>query len=227
MFATTMGFWSTTLLLAFWGFVHGLTPHGHSWLILLPLAMGGMKARELLRLAFAYCAGLIVAAAAEGALLGALFGLIPEGWHTGLLIAVGIVLFVVGITIVFRPLTVHHAIGHICGENCETDEERALLRTGTWGAMFTMGVMSMVVPCPSTVFVYPLIGALRNPALGALVFVLYACFTSLAVIAVAFGMVKARGLVERLEHSNYRHTVLRVSGLIIAAFGVWMAFKGD
>jgi hypothetical protein len=218
---------STGLLLMFWGFVHGLTPHGHSWLILLPLAMGGMKARELLRLSLAYCVGLIIAAAAEGALLGALFGLIPEAWHRGLLIAVGATLVTVGLIIVFRPLTVHHAIGHICGEHCETDEERALLRTGTWGAMFTMGVMSMVVPCPNTIFVIPLVGALRNPMAGALVFMLYALFTSFAVIVVALGMVKAHKLVERLEHSNYRHTILRVSGLIIAGFGIWMAVVGD
>ena len=43
-----------------WGILHGLTPHGHSWLVLLPFALGGAKEKGMLRVAFFYSLGMVI-----------------------------------------------------------------------------------------------------------------------------------------------------------------------
>ena len=151
-----------------WGVLHGLTPHGHSWLVLLPFALGGSIARGMLRMSLAYSLGIIITAAATGALLGLLSSYIPAAWHVGIELAIGVLLLVVGLSFLLKPLSIHHAIDHICSEACASGEEKALVRTGTSGAMFMLGVMSMLIPCPTIMPVYSLLAVTHSALKGAM-----------------------------------------------------------
>lgn len=210
-----------------WGILHGLTPHGHSWLVLLPFALGGINTRGMTRMATAYCVGMMVAAAATGALLGLLASIIPEGWHQGVEIGIGLLLLTVGVVFIVKPLSVHHAIDHICHEECQSGEERALLRTGTLGAMFMLGVMSMLIPCPTNIPMYAALTAgSRSPLAGATYFTVYALFTSASILFVAIAMVRARSLVVTIEKRGYRKLIWRFSGIIILAVSGWLLWLG-
>jgi len=206
----------------FWGILHGLTPHGHSWLVLLPFALGGIKERGMLRMALVYSAGMVVTAAATGALLGLIFSRIPEAWHHTLQFGIAGVIVIVGLVVMFRPLSIHHAIDHICGESCQSGEEKALLRKGTLGAMFMLGVMSMLIPCPTNIWVYALPTLTGSPLVGALIFTTYALFTGIAITLVAVAMVRARGFVQALEQRGYRLLILRFSGIVVLGVGLWL-----
>lgn len=194
---------------------------------MVPLALGGIKTRAMYRLALVYSLGMLVTAAATGALLGLIFTQIPEGWHQGIEIMLGSALLVMGIAFMLRPLSVHHAIDHICSEECQSGEEKALLRSGTSGAMFVLGAMSMLIPCPTNAWFYIAAPTLsRSPLTGALVFSVYALFTGVAVTVVAVAMVRARGLIEALERRGFRMLILRLSGIIVLAMGGWMLWLG-
>lgn len=210
-----------------WGILHGLTPHGHSWLVLLPFALGGMNTRGMLRMALAYCGGMVVTAAATGALLGLIVSSIPERWHHGVELGVGILLLIIGLVFIVRPLSAHHAIDHICHEECQSGEERALLRAGTMGAMFMLGVMSMLIPCPTNLPMYAALTAgSRTPWDGAAFFTVYALFTSASIIFVALAMVRARSLIALIEQRGYRTVIWRISGFIILAAAGWLIWLG-
>lgn len=208
-----------------WGILHGLTPHGHSWLVLLPFALGGINRRGMLRMALAYSLGMVIAAAGTGALLGLIFSLIPEAWHHLLELAVGVLMVLVGLTFLLKPLSVHHAIDHICSEACHSGEEKALVRTGTTGALFMLGVMSMLIPCPTNVWVYTLPAVAQSPLKGLVLFTTYAAFSALAITLVAVSMVHARGLVTALDQRGYRLVILRLSGVLVLGVGVWMLWQ--
>ncbi|MHB9023241.1 MAG: urease accessory protein UreH domain-containing protein [Armatimonadota bacterium] len=209
-----------------WGTLHGLTPHAHSWLVLLPFAIGGIKPRGMLRLALAFSAGLILTAAGTGALLGLLTSYIPEEGHRLVEIGLGGVLALAGLAIMFKPLSVHHAVDHICNEECQPGEVKALARTGTFGALFVLGAMSMLVPCPTNIWIYALPAVTQNPLVGMLVFTLYAVFTSLAITGVAVMMTRARPLVANLEKRGFRLVALRLGGLIVLGVGLWLLWLG-
>jgi len=208
-----------------WGVLHGLTPHGHSWLVLLPFALGGITRRGMLRMSLVYSLGMIVAAAGTGALLGLIFSIIPGSWHHVFEVGVGVLLVMMGLIFLLRPLSVHHAIDHICGEECQSGEEKALLRSGTAGAMFMLGVMSMIIPCPTNIWVYMLPAVTQSPLKGTLIFTIYAIFTALAINLVAVSMVHARGLVAKLDQSGYRLLILRLSGILVLGIGLWWLWQ--
>lgn len=209
-----------------WGILHGLTPHGHSWLVLLPFALGGVNARGMLRLAAAYGLGMIVVAAATGAALGALAQVVPESWHQGVEIGIGVMLTVMGLAFVIRPDSVHHAMDHICSEHCHSTGEQKLLRSGTMTGLFLMGVLSMLVPCPTNYWLYGQSFVTRSPLEGALIFVTYAVSTSITVAVVARVMVTSRAMLAPLERKGNRLLILRVSGLIVLLAGAWMLWIG-
>jgi sulfite exporter TauE/SafE len=208
------------------GILHGLTPHGHSWLVLLPFALGGINARGMLRLAIAYGLGMIVVAAATGAVLGALAHAVPEAWHQGVEIGIGVMLTVMGLAFIIRPDSVHHTMDHICSEHCHSTGEQKLLRSGTMTGLFLMGVLSMLIPCPTNYWLYGQSFATRSVAEGALIFVTYAVSTSLAVGAVAKLMVTSRAMLAPLERKGNRLLILRLSGLIVLLAGAWMLWLG-
>ncbi len=206
-----------------WGVLHGLTPHGHSWLVLLPFALGGIGKRGMLRMSLAYSFGIILTAAVTGALLGWLSSHIPNAWHANVELGIGLLLLAVGLSFLFKPLSIHHAIDHICSEECASGEEKKLVRTGTTGAMFMLGVMSMLIPCPTILPVYTLLVVTHSAAKGVIMFTIYALATALAINLVAVSMVHARGLVTALDQkSGYRLLVLRLSGILVLAIALWM-----
>ncbi len=214
-------------LAIFWGLLHGLTPHGHSWLVLLPFAMGGMKTKTMLRVAAFFCLGMILTALAGGLILGWLIEHVPSTLHRYIEAAMGVLLVISGILFLARPLTIHHAIDHLCNEHCHTGEEAKLLHTGTYSAMFLLGVISMAIPCPTNIPMYIAItSGARGPVLGMVLFVTYALSTSIAIMFVAVAMTRARKLVEILEQRGYRLLIWRLSGAIVLAAGLYLVYLG-
>jgi ABC-type nickel/cobalt efflux system permease component RcnA len=213
------------LLMIPWGVLHGLTPHGHSWLVMLPFVLGGLDFRGIMRLSTAYCLGMLLTAVVTGALLGLVTSAIPEAWSHGVEVATSGLLILVGLIFMFRPLSIHHAIDHICNEHCHSGEERKLLRSGTAWAMFTMGAMSMLFPCPENVPIYTLPAASRSPVMGMSLFFVYGLSTGATFLFVAGAMVRARGLVEFFERRDARQLMLRLSGLIVLGTGLWLGWS--
>jgi len=209
-----------------WGILHGLTPHGHSWLVMLPFALGGITARGMLRLAAAYGLGMVVVAAATGALLGSLARVVPEAWHHGVEIGVGVMLLVMGLAFVIRPDSVHHTMDHICGEHCHTSGEQKLLRSGTMAGLFLVGVLSMLIPCPTNYWLYGQSFVSRSPVDGAVLFVAYTLSTSVTICVVAMLMASSRALLAPLERKGNRLLILRLSGVIVLLAGAWMLWLG-
>ncbi len=212
------------LLVIMVGILHGLTPHGHSWLVLLPFALGGVRARVMLRFALAFSLGMLLAAAAAGAFIGFLTSKIPDEWHHGLEFVLGGVLAVVGLLFLVRPLSVHHAIDHLCTEECHPGEERVLLKSGTTRALFLVGVMSVLLPCPTNVWVYTLPVAAKSISMSMLILTIYAFFSGATITTVAILMVRARKLVESLDQRGHRLLILRFSGIIVLAMGLWLVW---
>ncbi len=139
----------------------------------------------------------------------------------------GMLLVVSGIIFLIRPLSVHHAIDHLCNEHCHTGEEVKLAHAGTFSAMFMLGVMSMAIPCPTNIPIYlALTSGARGPVLGAALFTLYALTTGLAIMFVAVAMTRARKLVETLEQRGYRLLIWRLSGAIVLAAGLYLVYLG-
>jgi cytochrome c biogenesis protein CcdA len=209
-----------------WGILHGLTPHGHSWLVLLPFALGGVDARGMLRLALAYGLGMLLVAVAVGALLGTLARAVPEAWHHGIEIGVGGVLVLMGLVFMFRPASVHHTAEHLCDEHCHSDKEQKLVRSGTAWGLFVVGITSMLIPCPTNGWLYLQSAALGSPVTGALLFITYALATSVTIAVVAVMMAKSRALLAPLEARDTRMRIMRISGLIILLTGAWMLWLG-
>lgn len=210
-----------------WGALHGLTPHAHSWLVLLPFALGGIKRGAMLRIALSFALGMLITAMVTGALLGALFSLIPEGWHRGIELGIGGLLIMVGIIFMVKPLSVHHAIDHMCDEHCQPGGAQTLLRSGTAGGMFLFGAMSMVLPCPTNLWLYALPAVAATPLTGALVFTVYAFVTGIVIVGIALALVSARSLVETLDQRGYRNVIMRLGGVLILAVGLWLAWMGS
>lgn len=214
------------VLAALWGILHGVTPHGHSWLVLLPFMLGGANVRLMVRVAAAYGLGMVFAAAGTGALLGIVSSRIPEGWHNGVETAVGVLLVASGLIFIIKPLSAHHAVDHLCSEHCHSGEEKALLRTGTFGAMFLLGMAGISMPCPTNIPVYALPVASGSPLMGALVFITYALTTSLTILGIAVATVRARTVVEALDRRGTRQAIWRISGVIVLAAGLYMLSLG-
>jgi sulfite exporter TauE/SafE len=209
-----------------WGILHGLTPHGHSWLVLLPFALGGINARGMLRLAVAYGLGMVVVAAATGAVLGTLARAVPEAWHQGVEVGVGVMLAVMGIAFIARPDSVHHTMDHICGEHCHSTGEQKLLRSGTMAGLFLMGILSMLIPCPTNYWLYGQSFVSRSPLDGALLFIAYAISTSVTVGVVAVLMTTSRNRLAPLEQRSNRLLTFRLSGVVVLLAGAWMLWLG-
>ncbi len=204
------------------GLSHGLTPHGHSWLVLLPFALGGVTTRTMLRMSLAYSLGFTLTSAAIGALLGLLASRIPYIWHVKVEGAIGLALLLVGLSFLLKPLSIHHAIDHLCGEECASREEKALVRSGTTGAMFMLGVMSILIPCPTVFPAFTLLIDTHSALKSMLLFTLFALSTAVAINLVAVAMVYARGLVTILDQRGFRLFILRFSGVLVLGIGGWM-----
>jgi nickel/cobalt transporter (NicO) family protein len=205
------------------GLLHGLTPHGHSWLVLLPIALGpGVTRQRMARFAVAYSLGMLATAVVIGAALGAVSQFIPESWHEWMVFGVAGLLIILGLTALIRPLNVHHAIDHLCYEHCDADHTPPKLRSGSLWVVFSLGVMSMLVPCPSVAGIYAAFALTQTWYWGATVFGVYALCTGLTITIVAITIVSAKTVLQSLAKKNNRLLIWRLNGIIFVLVGAYM-----
>jgi len=89
------------------GFIHGINPCGHSWLVLAPFTYGAKSGRHVFSLTSGFILGTTLACIAIGFSLGSISLAIPASFKTAVdLITVGI-LIVLGLILIIKPHLLH------------------------------------------------------------------------------------------------------------------------
>ena len=89
------------------GFLHGISPCGHSWPILAPFCVTARGMRKCINVWFFFCLGTTVACMLLGVVLGALGSFIPPSWDIYFGIGTAGILVILGIVVIFKPHWLH------------------------------------------------------------------------------------------------------------------------
>ncbi|MGE4554093.1 MAG: sulfite exporter TauE/SafE family protein [Desulfovibrionaceae bacterium] len=226
------------------GLIHGVSPCGHSWLVLAPFTTGMTSGRRVAVLTLAFLLGTSAACLLLGVTLGLAAAAIPPAVAEALDILMGLALMGVGLVLMIRPEWLHRHDDHddhhhdhdhdddhdhhpsdhdhsgpACGAGCGlSPARRRWLRLGALG-LFLVGFVNMVLPCPTAAVMYGYALNSGDWRSGALVFGAYAAGTACSVGAVVWGLHRAAALARRLDRPGIETAILRGSGLVTLAFG--------
>lgn len=100
------------------GFIHGINPCGHSWLVLAPFTYGAKDGKHVFSITSGFILGTTLACIAIGFSLGSISLAIPASFKTAVdVITVG-VLIVLGLILIIKPHLLHsHDHEHDHGHN--------------------------------------------------------------------------------------------------------------
>jgi len=90
-----------------------------------------------------------------------------------------------------------------------------------WG-MFSLGFINMVIPCPTLAVMYGYALNAKSMWHGTWIFLLYGITTTILLMFLAFLLVKASQLMKVLGRGQNEALLSRISGVLIAAFGIYM-----
>lgn len=224
------------------GLIHGVNPCGHSWLVLAPFVGGQRNGLRVAWLTASFLGGTSLACVLLGLTLGAISGWIPPSLQTGVDIGVNGLLILLGVVLMLRPELLHsHDHDHQHDHDHEHHEHDGdhhhdhphhddhhhghhhAPRVGraTAPALFGVGFVNMIVPCPTAAIMYKYAIESADPAASAAVFGSYAVGTALSVGAVIFGLWKAAGWLRGLQRPGLESAVMRAAGLVIALMGAY------
>ncbi|TKB10874.1 sulfite exporter TauE/SafE family protein [Desulforhopalus sp. IMCC35007] len=92
-------------------------------------------------------------------------------------------------------------------------------------ALFGIGFVNMIVPCPTAAIMYGYALNAGNAVKATLVFGTYAMSTAIAVGGVIFLIFKATNMVNSLQKGWVEPLVMRLSGLVIVIFSVYGIYQ--
>lgn len=213
-------FWFALQSSAVLGLIHGVSPCGHSWLVLAPFAASMTSGRRVAVLTVAFLLGTFAACLLLGMTLGLVAAAISPFWAEGLDIAMSLTLMVVGLVLLVKPqwLHSHDDTGQRDHDtNCSGTRLR-WMRLGALG-LFLVGFVNMILPCPTAAVMYSYALNSGDWRDGALVFATYAAATALSVSAVVWGLFRTANLARRLDRPWIESAILRTSGLVTSVFG--------
>ncbi|UZP67130.1 sulfite exporter TauE/SafE family protein [Desulfovibrio mangrovi] len=111
----------------------------------------------------------------------------------------------------------HHTHGH-GGCGCAHGPK---LRSVTFWGLFVFGFMNMIVPCPTVAIMYSYALDSGDAFKSTAVFASYALGTAIALAAVIYAIYKVANAMRALERPWLEPLIMRVAGLLTAAFGVY------
>lgn len=232
------------------GLLHGVNPCGHSWLVLAPFVSGERRGSRVTLLTAMFLTGTSVACLVLGASLGAVSQLLPQGVGFWVEVTTSIILMVIGALLLYNPHILHshehhhhdthhqdnhhgehhHEHGHQCGchhEHSFLDRVRTMTRNRKMlpVALFLIGFINMIVPCPTAAVMYTYAINSGNTAAATLVFGAYAISTAIAVGAVIYLLFKATTMAGRLQKDWVEPLIMRLAGFIIIFFSGYGLFQ--
>lgn len=105
------------------GLIHGVSPCGHSWLVLAPFTAGMTSGRRVAVLTVAFLLGTSAACLLLGVTLGLLAAAIPPAVAEGLDVSMSLALMAVGLVLLVKPEWLHRH-GDADGHHHEHDHGR-------------------------------------------------------------------------------------------------------
>lgn len=232
--ATTMTFVVALQASIMLGLLHGISPCGHSWPILAPFCITAKGMRKCINVWFFFCLGTTVACLLLGVVFGALGSFIPPSWDIYFAIGTAGILVLLGIVLIFKPHWLHFEDEEEEGVLKEVldsgNTEQALQFTtnkrkfkhGIYWGMFSIGFINMIIPCPTAGVMYTYALVSKSIPVGTTIFLAYALATSLVLLIITYSLGKATLFFKKLGQEKYEVLLTRISGALIAAFGIYM-----
>jgi nickel/cobalt exporter len=216
------------------GLLHGISPCGHSWPILAPFCITAKGMKKCIKVWFFFCLGTTIACVILGVIFGALGSFIPPSWDIYFGMGTAGILVILGIVVIFKPHWLHF-------EDEEEEEvlkgalsstEQALQFTtskrrfkhGIYWGMFSLGFVNMIIPCPTAAVMYTYALVAKSIPVGTSIFLAYALATSLVLLIITYFLGKATMFFKKLGQEKYEVLITRISGALIAGFGIYMVF---
>ena len=210
------------------GLLHGVNPCGHSWLVLAPFVTGERDGGRVALLTFAFVSGTALACLALGASLGAISQLVPVSMGIWIEAGTSIILIILGILLIYNPHLLHHHDEG--GTHAHSNEDRGVLknlqllaknRQMLPFALFGIGFVNMVIPCPTAAVMYGYALNAGSTLTATLVFGTYAISTAIAVGGVIFVIFKATSMASSLQKEWVEPLIMRLAGGVIVIFSVY------
>jgi len=216
------------------GLLHGISPCGHSWPILAPFCITAKGMRKCINVWFFFCLGTTLACLLLGVIFGALGSFIPPSWDIYFGIGTAAILVILGIVVIFKPHWLHfedeeeeEALKEVLDSDSTekaiqfTTNKRKFKHGIYWG-MFSIGFVNMIIPCPTAGVMYTYALVSKSIPVGTVIFLAYALATSLVLLIITYSLGKATLFFKKLGQEKYEVLITRISGALIAAFGVYM-----
>jgi nickel/cobalt exporter len=146
-----------------------------------------------------------------------------------------VVLILLGITMIAKPHLLHHH-DHVEDHDHHHDHEHgpcacSTVKTGalkhqktTGGALFGIGFINMIIPCPTVAIMYGFALESGSYAKATTVFAVYAFSTSLAVGAVIYGIFRITTLLRTLSQDWIETAIMRTIGAMTVFFGAYSLY---
>jgi nickel/cobalt exporter len=214
------------------GIIHGIIPCEHSWPLLVPFCITAQGMKKCIKVWFYFCAGTTSACALLGVVWGALGSIIPSGWNIYFGIGTAGILVILGIILILRPHWLHfeeegeeetikQAFEH-SQQALERVTDKKRFKHGIYWGMFSIGFINMIMPCPTAGVMYTYALVSKSVFVGMTIFFAYALSTSLVLLIITYFLGKATFFFKNLGREKYEVLLTRISGALIAAFGMYM-----
>ena len=82
----------------------------------------------------------------------------------------------------------------------------------------------MIIPCPTAGVMYSYALVAKSITVGTIIFLAYALSTSLVLLIITYFLGKASLFFKKLGQEKYEVLITRISGVLIALFGIYMIF---
>ncbi len=228
------------------GLVHGVNPCGHSWLVLAPFVVGEKRGAKVAWLTFSFLAGTAIACLLLGLTLGAVSAVIPESMQFWVDVGTSLILVALGVILIVKPGLIHHhhddEHGHDHAHDLEHVHEHehqhhhshdhAALhgqskkdrKKLTGLALFGIGFVNMVIPCPTVAIMYKYALASTSAWKATLIFGVYAISTAVAVGGVIYAIFHVTRLLDKLSQDWVETVLMRGAGVVTILFASYSLF---
>ena len=214
------------------GLLHGISPCGHSWPILAPFCITAKSMRKCINVWFFFCLGTTIACIVLGVIFGMLGSFIPPSWDIYFGVGTAGILVILGIVVIFKPHWLHfedEEEEEVLKKSLDSAEQALQFTTskrrfkhGIYWGMFSIGFINMIIPCPTAAVMYTYALVAKSIPVGTTIFLAYALATSLVLLIITYFLGKATLFFKKLGQEKYEVLITRISGALIAGFGVYM-----
>jgi len=220
-----MAFQSSLIL----GLVHGVNPCGHSWLVLAPFVVGEKNGTRVAWLTISFLAGTAVACLVLGMSLGVVSVLIPDAFQFWADVGTASILIALGFVLLVKPGLIHHhhddehghdhahdlEFVHTHAEKSDAEEKK---KTLTGMALFGIGFVNMIIPCPTVAIMYKYALDSASALKATVIFGIYAAATAIAVGGVIYLIFRVTKILEKLSQDWVEAALMRSAGVVTIIF---------